>query len=46
MKGIEKDNTIVWTAEIVSGLKKASNGYGALTKLPLKSSFPGGSLQL
>ena len=46
MKDVEKRiKTIVWTAETVSGRKKAY-GYGALTKLLLKSSFPGGSLQL
>jgi len=47
MKGVEKRiETIVWTAEIVSGREKASDDYGALTKIPLKSSFLGGSLRV
>ena len=47
MKDVEKRvKTIVWAAETVGGRKKASDGYGALTKLLSKSSFPGGSLRL
>ena len=47
MKDVEKRiKTIVWTAGIVSGRKKSSDGYGALTKLPLKSKILGGSLRV
>ena len=47
MKDVEKRiKTIVWTAGIVSGRKKSSDGYGALTKLPLKLLFLGGSLRV
>ena len=36
----------MYSAEIVGGRKNAPDGYGALTKLPLKSSFLGGSLHI
>jgi hypothetical protein len=47
MKDVEKRiKTIVWTAEIVSGRNKSSDDYGALTKLPLKLLFLGGSFRV